>query len=61
MKLFSRTKKLINKTKNWENVSGLEVFEVVLVQRNMVDYKYQQTSEVLNTFTPNRSYDYLVE
>ena len=38
MKLFRQTKKLINKTKNWENVSSLEVFEVVLVQRNMVDY-----------------------
>ena len=31
MKLFGSTKKLIDKIKNWENVSSLEVVEVVLV------------------------------
>ena len=34
MKFFGRTKKLIDKTKNGENVPGLEV---VLVQCNLVD------------------------
>ena len=36
LRLFSSTKKLIKKTKNWENVSSLKVVEVVLVQYNLV-------------------------
>ena len=60
MKLFSRTKKLIDKTRNGENVSGSKVAEVFLVQCNLVDYQYQQMSEVLYTFTPNKSYAYLL-
>ena len=47
MKLFDRTKKLIDKTKNGENVPSLEVVEVVLGQCNLVDNQYQQKSEVL--------------
>ena len=46
MKLFGSTKKLIDKTKNRENVPSLEVVEVVLVQCNLVDNQYQQNSEV---------------
>ena len=34
----------------------LEVTEVVLVQCNLVDSQYQQKSEVLYSFTPNKSY-----
>ena len=34
--------------------------EVVLVQCNLVDNQYQEKSEVLYTFTPNHSYDYLL-
>ena len=45
MKLHGRTKKLIYKTKNGENVPSLEVVEVVLVQYNLVDNQYQQKSE----------------
>ena len=37
MKLFGSTKKLIDKTKNGENVPSLEVFEIVSVQCNLVD------------------------
>ena len=37
MKLFGSTKKLIDKTKNGENVPTVEVFEVFLVQCNLVD------------------------
>ena len=51
MKLFCSTKKLIDKTKNGE---------VVLVQCNLVDNQYQQKSEVLHVFTPNKSYAYLL-
>ena len=35
-------KKLKDKTKNAENVPSLEVVEVVLVQCNLVDNKFQQ-------------------
>ena len=60
MKLFGSTKKLIDKTKNRENVPSLEVVEVVLVQCNLVDNQYQEKSEVLYTFLPNKSYSYLL-
>ena len=59
MKLLCCTKKLIDKTKNGENVPSLEVVEVVLVQHNLVDNQYQQKSEVLYIFTHNKIYDYL--
>ena len=52
--------KLIDKIKDEENVPSLEVIEVVLVQCNLVDNRYQQQSEVLYTFTPNKSSAYLL-
>ena len=55
MDLLGRTKKLIYKTKNEENVLSLEVVEEVLAQCNLVDNQYRQKSEVLYTFTPNKS------
>ena len=60
MKLFSSTKELIDTTKNGEKVPSLEVLEVVLVQCNLVVNQCQQNSEVLCTFTPNKSYSYLL-
>ena len=59
MTLFGSTKKLTNKTKNGEKVASLEVVKAALVQCNLVDNQYQQTSEVLYTFNPNKSYAYL--
>ena len=56
MKLFGSAKKLIDKTKNGENVPILEVVEVVLVQCDLIDNQYKETPEVLYTFTPNKSY-----
>ena len=58
MKLFGRTKQLIDK-KNGEQVLSLEVVEVVLVQYNVVDNQYQSKSEILCIFIPNESYAYL--
>ena len=55
MKLFGSTKKLKDKIKN-----GEKVLEVVLVQCNLVDNQYQQKSDVLCTFTPNKSHAYLL-
>ena len=37
-----------------------QVVEIVLIQCNLVDSQYQQKSEVLYTFTPNKSYGYLL-
>ena len=56
MKLFGSTENSICKTKNGEKVPSLEVAEVVLVQCSLVDNQYQQKSEVLYTFTPNKPY-----
>ena len=47
LKLFGSIKRLIDKTKNGENVLSLGVVEVVLVHSNLVDNQYQQKSEVL--------------
>ena len=60
MKIFGSTEKLIDKTKNGENVSYIEVVEIVLVEYNLVDDHYQQKSEVLYTFTLNKSYAYVL-
>ena len=60
MKLFDSTRKLIDKTKDREHVPSLEVVEIVLVQCNLVGNQYQQKSEVLYTFIPNKSYAYLL-
>ena len=56
MKLFGSTKKLIDKTKTGKNVLSLEVVKVVLVQCSLVDNQSIST----NTFTPNKSYAYLL-
>ena len=47
IKLFSSTKKIMDKTKNGEKVPSFEVVERDLVQYNLVDNQYQQKSEVL--------------
>ena len=41
-------------------MASLEVFEVVLFEWNLVDNQYQQKSEVLYSFTSNKSYAYLL-
>ena len=38
---------LVEKAKNVINLQRIDVAEVVLVQRNLVDHKYQQKSKVL--------------
>ena len=52
-------KQLIDKTKNGENVTSVEVVEVVSVQCNLVDHQYKQKSEVSSTFMPSKFYKYL--
>ena len=60
MKLFGSKKKLKDKIKNGEKAPSFEVVELVLVQCNLVNSQYQQKSEVLYTFAPNKSYAYLL-
>ena len=60
MKLFGSTKKLIDKTRHGEKVPSFELVEVTLVQCDLADNQYQQKSEVLYTFTPNKFYAYLL-
>ena len=52
-------KKLIDKTKNGENVPNLGLFEVLLIQCNLVDSQYQQKFEVLFCML-NKSYVHLL-
>ena len=59
-KLFVSTKELIDKTKNVENISSLEVVKVDFVQCNLVDNLYQQKHEVFYTLAPNKLYPYLL-
>ena len=56
MELFVSIKKVIEKTKNVENIPSLKLVEVVLVKCNLVDNQYQRKSKILYTFTPNKSY-----
>ena len=61
MKLLGSTKNKITKDKNRENVSRLEITEVILVLFNMVNNNYQHDSRVLYTFVPNKSFGSLLD
>ena len=50
-----------SKDKNGENVSHLEITEVVLVHCNMVTNDYQQDSRVLYTLVPNKPFGSLLD
>ena len=60
MQLFGSKEKIIDKTKNGENVPSLELVEVVLMEYNLVDNEYQQKYEVFYSFIPNKSYGHLL-
>ena len=61
MKLLGSTKNKIYKDTHGENVSHLEISEVVLVHCNIVNNDYQQDSRVLYTFVPNKLFGSLLE
>ena len=61
MKLFGSFENKITKDKNGENVSHLEITEVVSVHCNIVNNDYQQDSRVLYTFVPNKPFGNLLE
>ena len=62
MKLLESTKSKINKdNKNGENVSPLQITEVVLVYFNIVNNDDQHDSRVLYSFIPNKSFGQLLD
>ena len=61
MKLLGNSKSKITKHENGENVSNLEIAEVVLVHCNIVNNIYQQNSRVLYKFIPNKSFGQLLD
>ena len=60
MQLQGNTEKVIAKDKNSGNVPKLESAEVVLVNCNLVNNNYQQTSKVLFTFAPKKQFGHLI-
>ena len=60
MTLLGSNKNKTNKDKNDENVSYLEITEVVLMHCNIVNDDYQQDSRVLFTFVPNKAFGQLL-
>ena len=61
MKLLGSTKSKTTKNENNENVPYLEITEVVLIYRNVVNNGCQQKSRVLYTFVPNKSFGQLLD
>ena len=61
MRLLGSAKTKITKDENGENVSCLEITEVVLVHCNVVNNTYQQNLRVLYTFIPNKLFGQLLE
>ena len=53
MKLLASNERKITQDKNRENLSHLEINEIVLFHCNNVNNDYQQFSRVLHTFVPN--------
>ena len=60
MKILGSTKIKITKDKNGENVSQLELTEVILVNCNIFNNQYQQDSKVLRTVITNNSFGQLL-
>ena len=50
----------INKNKTGEDVSHLEITEVVLVHCNIINNDYQRDSRVMYKFVPNKSFGQLL-
>ena len=61
MTLLGGIKSKITKDEKGENVSRLEITLVVLIHRNVVNTSYQQNSWVLYTFSPNKSFEQLLD
>ena len=60
MKLLRSAKKVVDQDKDGENVPKLESVEIFLVNWNLVNNNYQQTSKVLFTFVTNKQFGQLI-
>ena len=60
MQLLENSSNTIDSDKDGELVPKLEVVEVVLVHRNLVNNSYQQASKVLFTFVPNKRFGQII-
>ena len=60
MQLLGSSKKDIDQNKNGAIVPRAETVEVVLVHCKLVNNNYQQASEVLFTFVPNKQFGQLI-
>ena len=60
MKLLGSAENKITKDKNGENVPRLEVVELVLVHRNLVNNDYQQDSRIFYDFVPSKTFGSLL-
>ena len=58
MKLHGSTKIKLTKDKNGENISHLQLTEVVLVYLSTLNNDYQHDLTVLCTFVPNKFFGY---
>ena len=56
MKLLGSTRSKITRNENCENMSHLEITELLLIHCNIVNNDYQQDSRVLHTFVLNKSF-----
>ena len=61
MKLLGSSKSKITENEHGENVSYLEITEVVLIHCNVVNNSYQQNSRVLYKFIPNNLFSQLLD
>ena len=61
MKLLGSTESKITKDNNGEQVSHLEVFELVIVHCNNIDNNYQRDSRILCAFVLNKLFGSLLE
>ena len=61
MKLLGNTENEISKSEKGENVTHLEITEIVLVHCNIVNNDYQQDFGVLYTFVPNKPFCSLLD
>ena len=61
MKLLGSTENKRTKDKNGENVSHLEVVELVLVHCNLANNDHQKDSRILYIFAPNKPFGSLLE
>ena len=60
MKLLGRRKTDVDQDKDWEDVPKLESVGVVLVHCNLDNNNYQEASNVLFTFVPNKKFGRLI-